>query len=87
MMSQMTINSQTYKGSFAELLETTAEFGGQVNVWTPKGAVVLIAEEDLRGMLATLEIEAKPKYKAELTAVMAEPLSECVPWEEAARGL
>jgi PHD/YefM family antitoxin component YafN of YafNO toxin-antitoxin module len=81
-MSQTTINSRTYEGSFTELLENTAEFGGQVNVWTPKGAVVLMSEDDFRGLLATLEIERMPGLAEKIVEGLATPLSECLSEKE-----
>jgi hypothetical protein len=76
-----TINIETYGGTVKDLLAQIFN-GYTVNIWTPDGNAVLISEEELRGLLETLKIETKPKYKAELLESAAEPLEECVPLEE-----
>jgi len=78
MTSQTTINSQEYQGTVADLLDNAAMCKEVVNVWTPHGAMVILPEEELRGMIATLEIEANPRLKAEILEGMATPLSECI---------
>jgi len=79
---QQTINLQNYDGNIAQLLEQVAELDEQLNIWTAKGAVVVLSEEILRGILATAEINANPEYKAELLESIREPWEMGTKWED-----
>jgi PHD/YefM family antitoxin component YafN of YafNO toxin-antitoxin module len=77
-----TINATAYKGNLLEVFENAAMYGDTVNVWTEKGNVVVISEEEYRNITETLQINSIPKMKEKIIEGLKTPLSECLSEEE-----
>jgi len=72
-----TINASLYNGSFPALFEQTAQCGGTINVWTPKGNAVILSEEEYRGLMETLYIFSLPGMKEKILDGINTPIEEC----------
>ena len=66
------------------LLEQTLKFNEPIHVSTRNGNVVVLSEDDYRGILETLEMNANPVMKQKLLEGKDTPLSECIPETNAA---
>ena len=66
----------------ATLLEQTLKFNEPIHVSTRNGNVVVLSEDDYRGILETLEMNANPVMKQKLLEGKDTPLSECIPESE-----
>ena len=64
------------------LLEQTLKFNEPIHVSTRNGNVVVLSEDDYRGILETLEMNANPVMKQKLLEGKDTPLSECIPESE-----
>ena len=64
------------------LLEQTLKFNEPIHVSTRNGNVVVLSEDDYRGILETLEMNANPVMKQKLLEGNDTPLSECIPESE-----
>ena len=53
-----------------------------IHVSTRNGNVVVLSEDDYRGILETLEMNANPVMKQKLLEGKDTPLSECIPESE-----
>lgn len=63
-------------------LENIIKYNEPLNVDTGSGRVVILSDEDYRGMRETLYLLSIPGMKSKLLAGKAEALSDCVPEEE-----
>jgi PHD/YefM family antitoxin component YafN of YafNO toxin-antitoxin module len=51
-------------------------------VWTEKGNLVVMSEEEYRGLVETMRINSIHGLREEILEAMAEPISESVPASE-----
>jgi PHD/YefM family antitoxin component YafN of YafNO toxin-antitoxin module len=77
-----TINAPAYKGNFLEVFENAAMYSDTINVWTEKGNVVIVSEEEYRNIMETLHITSIPKMKEKIIEGLKTPLNECLSEEE-----
>ena len=77
-------NVTHFRKNVSTLLEQTLKFNEPIHVSTKNGNVVILSEDDYRGILETLEMNANPVMKQKLLEGKDTPLSECIPETNAA---
>lgn len=77
-------NVTHFRKNVSTLLEQTLKFNEPIHVSTRNGNVVVLSEDDYRGILETLEMNANPVMKQKLLEGKDTPLSECIPERNAA---
>ena len=75
-------NVTHFRKNVSTLLEHTLKFNEPIHVSTRNGNVVVLSEDDYRGILETLEMNANPVMKQKLLEGKDTPLSECIPESE-----
>lgn len=75
-------NVTHFRKNVSTLLEQTLKFNEPIHVSTRNGNVVILSEDDYRGILETLEMNANPVMKQKLLEGKDTPLSECIPESE-----
>ena len=75
-------NVTHFRKNVSTLLEQTLKFNEPIHVSTRNGNVVVLIEDDYRGILETLEMNANPVMKQKLLEGKDTPLSECIPESE-----
>ena len=75
-------NVTHFRKNVSTLLEQTLKFNEPIHVSTRNGNVVVLSEDDYRGILETLEMTANPVMKQKLLEGKDTPLSECIPESE-----
>ena len=75
-------NVAHFRKNVSTLLEQTLKFNEPIHVSTRNGNVVVLSEDDYRGILETLEMNANPVMKQKLLEGKDTPLSECIPESE-----
>lgn len=75
-------NVSHFRKNVSTLLEQTLKFNEPIHVSTRNGNVVVLSEDDYRGILETLEMNANPVMKQKLLEGKDTPLSECIPESE-----
>lgn len=77
-------NVTHFRKNVSTLLEQTLKFNEPIHVSTRNGNVIVLSEDDYRGILETLEMNANPVMKQKLLEGKDTPLSECIPETNAA---
>ena len=77
-------NVTHFRKNVSTLLEQTLKFNEPIHISTRDGNVVVLSEDDYRGILETLEMNASPVMKQKLLEGKDTPLSECIPETNAA---
>lgn len=77
-------NVTHFRKNVSTFLEQTLKFNEPIHVSTRNGNVVVLSEDDYRGILETLEMNANPVMKQKLLEGKDTPLSECIPETNAA---
>lgn len=75
-------NVTHFRKNVSTLLEQTLKFNEPIHVSTRNGNVVVLSEDDYRGILETLEMNVNPVMKQKLLEGKDTPLSECIPESE-----
>lgn len=75
-------NVTHFRKNVSTLLEQTLKFNEPIHVSTRNGNVIVLSEDDYRGILETLEMNANPVMKQKLLEGKDTPLSECIPESE-----
>lgn len=75
-------NVTHFRKNVSTLLEQTLKFNEPIHVSTRNGNVVILSEDDYRGILETLEMNANPVMKQKLLEGKDTSLSECIPESE-----
>ena len=70
-----------FKEGWPHYLEQAVKFSEPVTVAMDYGNVVIMSEEEYRGLIATIELTSDPKFYAQLKEAMDQPLEECTPAE------
>ncbi len=74
----MTIMSPTaLRKNMFEVFENTAKYNDVVLVTGKKSNVVIMSEEDYRGMMETMYLESQPGLVKEIKKAMNEPWEKC----------
>ncbi len=76
------INITSFRKDVFNMLEQTIRFNEPLNISTKSGNVVVLSEEDYRGLIETLNIMGNPAMKAKLLEGMSTPLEDCLSEDE-----
>ncbi|MBR1672128.1 MAG: type II toxin-antitoxin system Phd/YefM family antitoxin [Fretibacterium sp.] len=74
-----TTSVASFQKNMSALLAQTIKYNEPLNVCTEDGNVIILSDEDYRGMVETLYLNSIPGMREKLLEGKAEPLSECVP--------
>lgn len=75
-------NITNFRKNLFEYVNQALDYNDVINVNTKSGNVVMMSEEDYRGLLETLYLSSVPGLKAELLAAAAAPDSDFLPEDE-----
>ncbi len=64
------------------ILEQTIKYNEPVNVVTDNGNVIILSDEDYRGMIETINLLSIPGMREKLIDGKTEPVSDCIPEEK-----
>ena len=78
------INITNFRKNIFSMIENTIRYNEPVNISTKDGNVVLLSEEEYRGMEETLRLLSNPEMKQKLLEGKNTPLSDCIPGDEVA---
>jgi len=67
-----------FKQKCSDFFEQAVQYKEPITVTTERGNAIVLSEEFYRGLIATLELSADPKFYAELKKAIDEPLEECI---------
>ncbi len=81
-MKMRKTNVKNFRENITALLRQTIQYNEPLSVYTDEGSVVILSDDEYRGMIETLYINSIPGMREKLLAGKAEPLSECVPESE-----
>ncbi|MBQ9389345.1 MAG: type II toxin-antitoxin system Phd/YefM family antitoxin [Synergistaceae bacterium] len=79
-MQNITITG--FQKNVIPILEQTIKYNEPVNVVTDNGNVIILSDEDYRGMLETINLLSIPGMREKLIDGKSEPVSDCVPEEK-----
>lgn len=75
-------NITNFRKNLFTLMEEVAKYNVPVNVNTKSGNVVVLSEEDYRGLVETLYISSIPGMKEKIQEGLATPIEDCIPEDE-----
>lgn len=78
----LNINITNFRKNIFAMIENTIRYNEPVNISTKDGNVVLLSEEEYRGMEETLQLLSNPEMKQKLIEGKNTPLSDCIPEDE-----
>ena len=78
------INITNFRKNIFFFFFNTIRYNEPVNISTKDGNVVLLSEEEYRGMEETLRLLSNPEMKQKLLEGKNTPLSDCIPEDEVA---
>ena len=64
------------------ILEQTIKYNEPVNVVMDNGNVIILSDEDYRGMIETINLLSIPGMREKLIDGKTEPVSDCIPEEK-----
>ncbi len=76
------INITNFRKDIYELLRQTIKFNEPVNVSTKDGNVVVLSEEDYKGLMETVHLLSIPNMKEKLIEGKNTAIEDCVEEEE-----
>ena len=77
-------NVTTFRNNIFSMLEQTIKYNEPLSVTTKSGNVIVLSEEDYRGLTETLYLSSVPGMKEKLLDGKNTPVSDCVPESEVA---
>ena len=77
-----TTSVASFQKNMSALLAQTIKYNEPLNVYTEDGNVIILSDEDYRGMVETVRLLSIPGMREKLLEGKSEPLSECVPEDE-----
>lgn len=80
MMTTMTATN--LRKNIYEVLNNTAKYNEVYNVTTKEGSVVLMSDEDYRGLMETVYLHSQPGVVESILRADAEPLADAVAADE-----
>ena len=75
-------NVTSFRKNIFALLEQTIKYNEPLSVSTKSGSVVVLSEEDYRGLTESLYLSSVPGMKEKLLDGKSAPLSDCVAEDE-----
>ncbi len=80
--SMTTITPTNLRANIFETLNNTAKYNQVITILNKEGNVVMMSEDDYRGLMETLYLNSQPRVADEILQGAKEPISECVPADE-----
>ena len=74
-----TTSVASFQKNMSTLLAQTIKYNEPLNVCTEDGNVIVLSDEEYRGMMETVRLLSIPGMREKLLEGKAEPLSSCVP--------
>ncbi len=71
-----------FRENMLPILEQTIKYNEPVNVVTDNGNVIILSDEDYRGMIETINLLSIPGMREKLIDGKTEPVSDCIPEEK-----
>jgi len=75
-------NVTSFRKNIFAMLEQTIKYNEPLSVSTKSGSVVVLSEEDYRGLTESLYLSSVPGMKEKLIDGKNTPLNDCVPESE-----
>ncbi len=75
-------NVTSFRKNIFAMLEQTIKYNEPLSVSTKSGSVVVLSEEDYRGLTESLYLSSVPGMKEKLVDGKNTPLNDCVPESE-----
>ncbi|MGM9639798.1 MAG: type II toxin-antitoxin system Phd/YefM family antitoxin [Faecousia sp.] len=75
-------NITNFRKNIFTMLEQTIRYNEPLHISTKEGNVVVLSEEDYRGVMETLQLLSSPQMKQKLLDGKETPLDDCVPESE-----
>ena len=77
-----TISATNFRKNMYEILNNTAKYNDIVTIPTKEGSVIILSDDDYRGLMETVYICSQPKVLEKIMKADTEPIEECVPADE-----
>lgn len=77
-----TISATNFRKNMYEILNDTAKYNDIVTIPTKEGNVIILSDDDYRGLMETVYICSQPEVLEKIMKADAEPIEECVPADE-----
>lgn len=77
-----TITATNLRKNIFEILNNTAKYNELINVPTREGSVIIMSDEDYRGLMETVYLYSQPGLVPQILKAAAEPIEEGVPADE-----
>lgn len=77
-----TITATNLRKNIFEILNNTAKYNELINVPTKEGSVIIMSDEDYRGLMETVYLYSQPGLVPKILKAAAEPIEEGVPADE-----
>lgn len=71
-----------FRENMLPILEQTIKYNEPVNVVTDNGNVIILSDEDYRGMIETINLLSILGMREKLIDGKTEPVSDCIPEEK-----
>ena len=71
-----------FRENMLPILEQTIKYNEPVNVVMDNGNVIILSDEDYRGMIETINLLSIPGMREKLIDGKTEPVSDCIPEEK-----
>ena len=78
------VNITCFQKNMMQIIKQTIKYNEPLNIVTDEGNVILLSDEDYRGMIETINLLSIPDMREKLLDGAAEPLSECIPEDKIA---
>ena len=78
----ITTNASNFRSNLFSYLANTVKYNEPICISTKEGNAVLLSEDEYKGLIETLYLEATPRMKEEISEGMKTPLEDCVPLED-----
>lgn len=75
-------NVTNFRKNIFSMIENTIKYNEPVQISTKEGNVVMLSEDDYRGMEETLRLLSLPEMKEKILEGKNTALADCVPEEE-----
>ena len=77
-----TITATNLRKNIFEILNNTAKYNELINVPTKEGSVIIMSDEDYRGLMETVYLYSQPGLVPKILKAAAEPIEDGVPADE-----
>ena len=77
-----TITATNLRKNIFEILNNTAKYNELINVPTKEGSVIIMSDEDYRGLMETVYLYSQPGLVPKILKAAAEPIEDGMPADE-----